>query len=304
MADNQKYYYLRLKDDFFDREEIKVIEALPNGYMYSNILLKLYLKSLKRDGKLMVTDYIPYNLETLSAVLGHNIDTVRSAIDLFKNFKLLDVLDNGAIYLLDIQNFIGKSSTEADRKKLYRARIESEKKLLESDNCLDKCPNKKKEASNKAKVKNKKDKCPDNSPLEQEQEIEQEIEKEIEQQQYIEILKNDYSEKDIENLIKLFAKNNVAAAVVREKLFVIKSKRGIKNRVGALITAIRDNWELPVELKEEIDVMKFNNFEPREYDYDSLEKKLLGHEPVDADYIEDDCNMPNSLAAYLGVNWC
>lgn len=302
MADNQKYYYLRLKDDFFDREEIKVIEALPNGYMYSNILLKLYLKSLKRDGKLMVTDYIPYNLETLSAVLGHNIDTVRSAIDLFKNFKLLDVLDNGAIYLLDIQNFIGKSSTEADRKKLYRARIESEKKLLNSDKSPDKCPIKKIEASNKAKDKKKKDKSPDKYPPEQEQEIEQEIE--IEQQQYIEILKNDYSKKDIEKLIELFIKNNVAAAVVKEKLFVIKNKKGIKNRVGALITAIRDNWELPVELKEEIDVMKFNNFEAREYDYDTLEKRLLGHDSVEVDYEEDDFNIPNSLAVYLGEEQC
>jgi predicted phage replisome organizer len=84
LSDNKKYYYMRLKEDFFDSDEIKIIESQPNGYMYSNILLKLYLKSLKRTGKLMVTDLIPYTLESLSKVLGHNIDTVRNAIAIFK----------------------------------------------------------------------------------------------------------------------------------------------------------------------------------------------------------------------------
>lgn len=277
MADNQKYYYLRLKDDFFDREEIKVIEALPNGYKYSNILLKLYLKSLKRDGKLMVTDYIPYNLQTLSAVLGHDIDTVRCAVDLFKQFKLLDMLDNGAIYLLDIQNFIGKSSTEADRKMAYRKRIESEKKLLEGDISPDKCPTKKIEGSNIAKVKKKKDKCPDKYPPKQELEIELEIE--LEQQQYIEILQNDYSKNEIKTLVNVFIKNNVAAAVVKEKLIVIKNKKGIKNKCGALIKAIQDDWQLGAELKEAIDPKRFDNFEARnttEEEYEALERKLLG----------------------------
>ena len=130
MADNKKYYYLKLNENFFEREEIKIIEAQPNGYEYSNILLKMYLKSLKRDGKLMVTSLIPYSVETLSKVLGHNVDTVRNAIKVFEEFKLVEILDNGAIYLLDIQNFIGKSSTEADRKREQRARIEEEKKLL------------------------------------------------------------------------------------------------------------------------------------------------------------------------------
>ncbi|MGL5886584.1 MAG: phage replisome organizer N-terminal domain-containing protein, partial [Leuconostoc suionicum] len=46
MADNKKYYYIRLKDSFFDSDEIKLLESIPNdGYKFSNILLKMYLKS-------------------------------------------------------------------------------------------------------------------------------------------------------------------------------------------------------------------------------------------------------------------
>ena len=50
MADNKKYYYLKLKDNFFDSDEMIVLESMPDGYIYSNILLKLYLRSLKYEG--------------------------------------------------------------------------------------------------------------------------------------------------------------------------------------------------------------------------------------------------------------
>jgi hypothetical protein len=36
-------------------------------------------------------------------------------------------MDSGTIYMLDIQNFIGKSSTEGDRKRAYRNKIDAEK---------------------------------------------------------------------------------------------------------------------------------------------------------------------------------
>lgn len=130
MADNEKYYYLRLKEDFFDDDAIKILEAMPDGYLYSNILLKLYLKSLKYDGKLMFNERIPYNSAALATVTRHNVGTIEKALDIFQQFGLIEVLDNGSMYMLDIQTFIGKTSTEADRKRAYRERIDSEKQLL------------------------------------------------------------------------------------------------------------------------------------------------------------------------------
>ena len=127
MSDNKKYYYLRLKDNFFDSDELKILESMKDGYLYSNILLKLYLRSLKNDGKLVVNDRIPYNAEMLASVTGHQVGTVKQALSIFKDLGLIDVLENGAIYMLDIQNFIGKGSSEADRKREYRQRIESDR---------------------------------------------------------------------------------------------------------------------------------------------------------------------------------
>ena len=128
MSDNKKYYYLRLKDNFFDSDELKILESMKDGYLYSNILLKLYLRSLKNDGKLVVNERIPYNAEMLASVTGHQVGTIKQALSMFKELGLIEVLENGAIYMLDIQNFIGKGSTEADRQRLYDRRISEERK--------------------------------------------------------------------------------------------------------------------------------------------------------------------------------
>lgn len=136
MADNKKYYYLKLKEGFFDSDEMIVLESMPDGYLYSNILLKLYLRSLKYHGRLMFNDRIPFNSTMLAQVTRHTVGTIEKAMKIFQELCLVDVLDNGAIYLTDIQNFIGKSSSEADRVREYRLQIESEKsnnKLLSNN---------------------------------------------------------------------------------------------------------------------------------------------------------------------------
>lgn len=163
MSDNKKYYYLKLKDNFFDSDELIILESMTDGYVYSNILLKLYLRSLRNEGKLMFNERIPFNSTMLSQLTRHSVGDVEKAIQIFSDLGLIEILDNGAIYLMDIQNFIGESSTEADRKRAYRAKIELEKKTVkELEQDLDKCP----------------DKSTPKKELERELEIKKEIEKE------------------------------------------------------------------------------------------------------------------------------
>ena len=125
-----RYFYLMLKENFYDSDDMVLLESMENGYLYSNILLKLYLKSLKDKGKLMYKDRIPYNVEMLAKLTRHNVDVVRRAIQIFKDMGIIEILDNGAIFMLDIENYIGKSSTEADRRRKYDRRIADEKKQL------------------------------------------------------------------------------------------------------------------------------------------------------------------------------
>lgn len=123
MADNKKYYYLKLKENFFESDEAIILESMPDGYIYSNILLKLYLRSLKNDGLLMFNNLIPYNAQMLATITRHQVGTIEKAIQIFRDLQLIEILDNGAIYMTNIQNFVGKSSTDADRKRIERSKV-------------------------------------------------------------------------------------------------------------------------------------------------------------------------------------
>lgn len=101
---------------------------MKDGYLYGNILLKLYLRSLKNNGCLMLNERIPYNAEMLATITGHQVGTVKQALTVFKDLGLIEVLDNGVIYMLDIQNFIGNGSSDGDSKRANRRGI------------TDKCP--------------------------------------------------------------------------------------------------------------------------------------------------------------------
>ena len=68
MADNRKYYYLKLKESYFDDDAIVLLESMQDGVIYSNILLKLYLKSLKNGGKLQLDENIPYTAQMIATI--------------------------------------------------------------------------------------------------------------------------------------------------------------------------------------------------------------------------------------------
>ena len=182
MADNKKYYYLKLKENFFDSDEIIILESMEKGYLYSNILLKLYLRSLKNEGKLMFNDRIPFNTKMLAQVTRHSENEIENALQVFEDLKLVEILDNGAIFMNDIQNFIGKSSTHAERQKEYRRRIANEKRTTNSEKEVIKNNNYvyKSEAENEC-VTNVKQALNKNEP-EKEKELEIEKEKELQQE--------------------------------------------------------------------------------------------------------------------------
>ncbi len=127
MADNKKYYYLKLADNFFDRQEIVFIEDMKDGDKYIVVLLKLYLLSLKDNGRLSFKKLVPYDTKMLATITKKSEKFIKKAINLFEKYELIEVLDTGIIYMNDIQSFIGKSSTEADRKREQRKRVKAEK---------------------------------------------------------------------------------------------------------------------------------------------------------------------------------
>ena len=121
MANNKKYYYLKLKENFFNSDEIILIESMQDGMLFSNILLKLYLLSLKFNGYLRLNENMNYTAQMIATLTRHEIGTVERALRVFYEFELIVSTADGSIYMADIEGMVGESSTEADRKRLARA---------------------------------------------------------------------------------------------------------------------------------------------------------------------------------------
>ena len=74
----------------------------------------------------MMTQEIPYNpkdIEIIANVINHDKDHVTEAIKRGIKLGLITLLDTKEFWMTQIQNFIGHSSTEADRIRSYRKKL-------------------------------------------------------------------------------------------------------------------------------------------------------------------------------------
>ena len=164
MADNRKYYYLKLKESYFDDDAIVLLESMQDGVIYSNILLKLYLKSLKNGGKLQLDENIPYTAQMIATITRQQVGTVERALKIFMKLGLVEPLPSGALYMSNIELLIGQSSTEGERKRRARLALQEQKALPQTG--ADKCP------------PYRADICPPEIEIEKEIDIELEIKRE------------------------------------------------------------------------------------------------------------------------------
>lgn len=157
MADkDRKYYWLKLKRDFFKRHDIQIIEDMPNGKDYILFYLKLLCESVDHEGNLRFSEEIPYNEQMLSTITRTNIDIVRSAVKVFSELQMIEILDDGTFFMSEVQKMLGSETFWAEKKRLQRQKrtlsLESPKcpsKSIEKEIEIDKEINKEKECKRK-----------------------------------------------------------------------------------------------------------------------------------------------------------
>lgn len=119
-----KFYWLQLKEDFFEEDSIEWLEEQENGHKYSLFYLKLCLKSLKSNGILIRkvgNMLVPYDNKKLAEMTKTPVDTVIVAMELLKGIGLVKVLENGELYITQLENMIGSTSKGALKKQQQRA---------------------------------------------------------------------------------------------------------------------------------------------------------------------------------------
>ena len=131
---NGKYYWLKLKKDFFKRHDIRIIEAMTNGKDYILFYLKLLVESVDHEGALRFSDTIPYNDEMLATITNTNVDIVRSALKVFTELKMIDVLDDSTIYMNEVSKMIGSAADNdnAIRQQRFRDKQMEKSAVLDS----------------------------------------------------------------------------------------------------------------------------------------------------------------------------
>ena len=127
---DKKRYWLKLDKDFMKSSQIKVIKNMPNGKDYIIFYLSLLLESIESVGHLKFSENVPYSDEMLASVTDTNIDIVRSACKIFSSLGLMQILDDGTLYMTQVAQMTGKESDSAERVRQYRLR-EKQKKLLQ-----------------------------------------------------------------------------------------------------------------------------------------------------------------------------
>lgn len=132
MADSKKFYWLKLKRDFFKRHDIRIIEEMPNGKDYVLFYLKLLLESIDHEGSLRFSDTIPYNEQMLSVVTNTNVDIVRSAMKLFVELGMMSICDDQTIYMAEVDKMIGSAVDNDGANRVRRFREKQKHLALQS----------------------------------------------------------------------------------------------------------------------------------------------------------------------------
>ena len=133
--EDKKYYWLKLKRDFFKRHDIRIVEEMTNGKDYILFYLKMLVESVDHEGQLRFSDTIPYNEQMLATITNTNLDIVRAAIKIFTELQMMEIADDGTIYMSEVLKMIGSAADNdnARRQQRFRDRKKAENKALLED---------------------------------------------------------------------------------------------------------------------------------------------------------------------------
>ena len=131
-----KYYWLKLKRDFFKRHDIHILNGMEYGREIVLFYIKLMLESVDHEGELRFSERLPYSNKMLANLTDTPESLVDTSMDILQDFKLIDIDENGTIILPKVMEMIGSASDtdEARRSKRYRERQKAKRDETSQEN--------------------------------------------------------------------------------------------------------------------------------------------------------------------------
>ena len=281
--------WIKLATSIFDNNKIKYIRTLPDGNNIVLFWIMLLVKAgqCNANGYVLVTENIAYSEELLAEEFKFSVTLVKAALKLFEQLQMIS-FDNSVICIENwakYQNVEGLEKIK-ENNRIRQARYRAKKKLMLQSNVTDNVTNNTDVTSNVTQ----------SNALEEEKEIDIDIDKDINTKVFIE----KWNSLGLNKLINIKNKR-LKALKARVKEYgvdkVLLAIDNIKNsdflrgdnergwvvdfdwllKPNNFIKVLENKYKNNKKTVSS-SIIKFNNFEPRSYDYDSLEKKLLGWE--------------------------
>lgn len=123
---SKKYYWIKLRTDFFQEPAIDYLMSKPNGSDYVVLYQMLLLNSSNNDGYLsqMIGEVIiPYDVEKIARDAKYfTVDTVRVALELYKALGLIYEEEDKGLRIAGTEKYVGCETDWAQKKRDYRER--------------------------------------------------------------------------------------------------------------------------------------------------------------------------------------
>ncbi len=130
MAEENRYFWLKLNQDFFDSKRIKKLRRMAGGDTYTIIYLKMQLLALNNDGIITWTGLEENIADELALDLDEAADDIKVTLTYMLHCGLCDTSDNVNFFLPYVVQNTGSEGSSAKRMREKRAR---ERALSEGD---------------------------------------------------------------------------------------------------------------------------------------------------------------------------
>ena len=127
MADNKRYYWLKLNEGFFREKEIKKLRKIAGGDTYTIIYLKMLLKSLSNNGVLYFDSVEDSFVSELALDIDEDEENVAITVQYLMSQKILIELNEEEYLLATCAEMVGSETASTRRSRKSR----NNKKLLQ-----------------------------------------------------------------------------------------------------------------------------------------------------------------------------
>ena len=120
MSENKRYYWPKLKKDFFDGKMIKILRTFENGDKMIMTFLKLELHSLENDGYIYYENMLPTFEQELAVAIDEDTELVKTTLETLLRFGAIRKEDENKYYITALEDCIGSETKDASRMRRKR----------------------------------------------------------------------------------------------------------------------------------------------------------------------------------------